>query len=183
MASATVCGVTPPPTPWPEWVSAIAAVVALGLGLWSWLGSRREARKAEHAARESAETAERAADAAERSAAALEKQADRFVPHWSVRRSNSNLVYLTNETGADAHDVLVSLDDPWYFAVGENWTAGRTDANSSLSFAQVTQRSSEAFFVTTDGDPTDAYLVVTWSRSSNGPRETWRVPALSLMTD
>jgi hypothetical protein len=175
---------------WIGLVGVVITAVATAFAIRSELHARRSARDASDAESRATEAAERAAaaedraaDAAERAAAALEKQADRFEPRWRFRRTNTNLIHLINDTGDDAHDVEVALDDPWHFAEGEDWMAGRTPANASKRYPRIAASSSVAFFVTNDGDPADAYLVVTWERVPAGPRFTWRVPALLLVTD
>lgn len=112
---------------------------------------------------------------------------------WRVERNGDtgNGVRLTNQTGAAAVDVELSLTGPWVF-----WDTMKADPNrlaqqQTLLEPRIERGSSVLHQVSlidppvvalSGWEPPSGDLRVTWSDGSGG-RETWTWPVLSILPD
>lgn len=156
----------------PTWFSALVALAALVLGLWSFVASRRDARRAAAdaaAARAAAEratlAAEKTAEAAARHAAIAEAEASKYPAPWRLHAAASGRFRLANDSSENVHDIVIVFPpmpdgEPDEELRGELLTPG-----SAIEFTK---------FLTLGRPHRD--ITVTWSREPRGERHSWTHP-------
>ena len=116
----------------------------------------------------------RAQATADAAAAAQRRLADR--EPWSVEWEVGVARWM-NQTGEDVHDVLIELDDPWYFSDDpDGIDDGRTLDNAVVRHDLVEAGASRVHVVVADAQlDIDTLARVSWT-DGEGQRRAWTYP-------